>query len=152
LRALILGLGNPILSDDAVGLVAARRLFERIGGEDVDLIEAATSGLQTTQLLSRYDRAVIIDSIQDEARVGEVRRLEVDELGTSPLHSSHGVGLGEAIGIARKLGMRLPDTILIYAIAVADPHTFGECLTPELERALPSLIQQITSDVTRLWK
>jgi len=152
LRALILGLGNPILSDDAVGLVAARRLFERIGGEDVDLIEAATSGLQTVQLLSRYDRAVIIDSIQDEARVGEVRRLEVDELRTSPLHSSHGVGLDEAISLARKLGMRLPDPILVYAIAVADPYTFGERLTPELERALPSLIQQITSDLTRLWK
>jgi hydrogenase maturation protease len=152
LRALILGLGNPILSDDAVGLVAARRLFEHIGGEDVDLIEASTSGLQTVQLLSRYDRAVIIDSIQDKARVGEVRRLEVNELRMSPLHSSHGVGLGEAISLARKLGMRLPDPILVYAIAVADPHTFGERLTPELERALPSLIQQIASDLTRLWK
>jgi len=152
LRTLILGLGNPILSDDAVGLLVARSLFERIGGEDVDLIEAATSGLQAVQLLSRYDRAVIIDSIQDEAKVGEVRRLEVDELGTSPLHSSHGGGLGQAVRLAQQLGMRLPDPLLVYAIAVADLHTFAERLTPELERALPSMTQQIASDLTRLWK
>lgn len=152
MRALILGLGNPILSDDAVGLLVARHLFDRIGGEDVDLIEAATSGLQTVQLLSHYDRAVIIDSIQDQVRVGKVHRLELDELSTSPLHCSHGVGLGEAISLARKLGMRLPQQILVYAIAVADPYTFGERLTPELERAVPSLVQQIASDLTRLWQ
>jgi hydrogenase maturation protease len=152
LRALILGLGNPILSDDAVGLLVARSLFERIGGKDVDLIEAATSGLQTVQLLSHYDRAVVIDSIQDEARAGQARRLEVDELRTSPLHCSHGVGLGEAISLGRKLGIRLPDPILVYAIAVADPYTFGERLTPELERALPSIVEQIASDLTRPWE
>lgn len=152
MRTLILGLGNPILSDDAVGLLVARSLFDRIGGEDVDLIEAAVSGLQTLQILSRYDRAVIIDSIQDEARAGQVRRLEVDELRTSPLHSSHGVGLGEAISLAHKLGLRLPDPILVYAIAVVDPYAFGDRLTPELERALPSLVEQIASDLTRLWE
>jgi hydrogenase maturation protease len=152
LRTLILGLGNPILSDDAAGLVAARRLFERLGEQDVDLIEAATSGLQTVRLLSGYDRAVIIDSIHDERRVGEVSRLELDQLKISPLHSSHGVGLADAISLARKLGTRLPDEILVYAIAVADPYTFGEGLTPEVERALLSVVEQIASDLARLWR
>ena len=151
MRTLILGLGNPILSDDAVGLRVARRVFESIGGDDVDLIEAAASGLHTVQLLSRYDRAVIIDSIQDAERVGQALRLEPDELETHPLLSSHGVGLGQAIRVAKQLGMRLPEHLLIYAIAIADPYSFGERLTPELERALPSLVQQIASDLTRIW-
>ena len=151
MRTLILGLGNPILSDDAVGLLVARRLFERIGKEDVDLVEAAISGLQTVQLLSRYDRAVIIDSHQDGTRIGKLRRIEVKELDASPLLSSHGVGLGQAIRVAKQLGMRLPEPLLIYAIAIADPYSFGERLTPELERALPSLVQQIASDLTRIW-
>ena len=151
MRALILGLGNPILSDDAVGLLVARRLFERIGKEDVDLVEAAISGLQTVQLLSRYDRAVIIDCLLDRTRIGKLRRIEVEELKASPLLSSHGVGLGQAIRVAKQLGMRLPEPLLIYAIAIADPYSFGERLTPELERALPSLVQQIASDLTRIW-
>lgn len=152
MRTLILGLGNPILSDDAAGLLVARRLFERIGGEDVDLIEAAASGLHTVQLLSRYDRAVIIDSTLDRARVGHVRRLEVDELERYPLLSSHGVGLGQAMRLAQQLGMPLPNPLLIYVIAVAEPYTLGERLTPEVERALPSVIRQIASDLIRLWK
>ena len=152
MRTLILGLGNPILSDDAAGLVAARRLYERIGGEDVDLVEAATSGLKTVRLLSGYDRAVIIDCIYDEARVGKVRRLDIDKLKISPMHSSHGLGLAESIDLARKFGTRLPDQILVYAIGVADPFTFGERLTPRVERALPSVVEQIASELARLWK
>lgn len=152
MKTLILGLGNPILSDDGVGLVVARRLFERIGGEGVDLIEAAASGLQTVQLLSGYDRAVIIDSTLDESMVGQARRLEAHDLVTYPLLSSHGVGLGQAIRLAREVGMHVPEPLLIYAIGVADPYTFGEQLTPELERALPSIISQIASDLARLWE
>ncbi len=152
MRTLILGLGNPILSDDAVGLLVARRLFERMGGEDVDLIEAAASGLQTVQLLTGYDRAVIIDSTYDIAMAGEVSRLKADDLETIPLLSSHGVGLGQALRLAQQLGLQVPDGLLVYAIAVADPYTFGERLTPDLERALPSLVQQIASDLTRIWR
>jgi hydrogenase maturation protease len=152
LKTLILGLGNPILSDDAVGLIVARRLFERIGGADVDLIEAAASGLQTVQLLSRYDRAIIIDSTPDEARFGRVRCLDPDELAAYPLLSSHGIGLGQAIRLAREVGMHMPESLLIFAIGVADPYTFGERLTPELERTLPDITSQIASDLARLWK
>src|SRR3972149_5297457 len=114
LRTLILGLGNPILSDDAVGLLVARAVFERIGGDDADLIEAATSGMQTVQLLSRYDRAIIIDSVQDESRIGEVRRLGIEELERKGLPSSHGVTLGQAVGLARQVGMPIPDPILVF--------------------------------------
>jgi hydrogenase maturation protease len=152
LRTLILGLGNPILSDDAVGLLAARSLHERIGGESIDLVEAAASGLQTVQLLSSYDRAVIVDAIQDNTKVGQVRRFDIEELERSGLPSSHGVTLGQAVRLAKQLRMPMPESILIYAITVADPYTFGERLTPELERTLPSLIEQIASDLTRLWR
>jgi len=147
LRTLILGLGNPILSDDAAGLQAARRLYDLLGGKDVDLVEAAVAGLQTVQLLSGYDRAVVIDVVQDEARVGEVWRLDTEELENVSATSSHGIGLGQALRLARLMGLPVPGQILIYAIAAADTQTFGETLTPQLTKALPTIVRRIAADV-----
>jgi hydrogenase maturation protease len=147
LRTLILGLGNPILSDDAAGLQAARQLYELLGGEDVDLVEAAVAGMQTVQLLSGYDRAVVIDVVQDEARVGEVWRLDTNDLENVSSTSSHGIGLGQALRLARLMGLPVPEEILIYAIAAADTRTFGESLTPQLGQALPAIVRRIAADL-----
>jgi hydrogenase maturation protease len=147
LRTLILGLGNPILSDDAAGLQAARQLYELVGGEGVDLVEAAVAGMQTVQLLSGYDRAVIIDVMQDEARLGEVWRLDSDELENVSSTSSHGIGVGQALRLARLMGLPVPEQILIYAIAAADTSTFSESLTPKLRQALPAIVRRIAADL-----
>ena len=149
MRTLILGLGTPILSDDAAGLQAARQLYELIDGEDIDLVEAAVAGMQTVQLLSGYDRAVIIDVVQDEARVGEGWRLDTDDLEGGSSTSSHGIGLGQALRLARLMGLPLPEEILIYAIAAADTSTFGESLTPQLGQAMPSIVRRIAADLAR---
>jgi hydrogenase maturation protease len=149
LRTLILGLGNPILSDDAAGLQAARQLYELMGGEDIDLVEAAVAGMQTVQLLSGYDRAVIIDVVQDEARVGEVWRLDSDDLEGGSSTCSHGIGLGQALRLARLMDLPVPEEILIYAIAAADTSTFGESLTPKLAQALPAIVRRISADLAR---
>jgi hydrogenase maturation protease len=149
LRTLILGLGNPILRDDAAGLQAARRLYELVGDEDIDLVEAAVAGMQTVQLLSGYDRAVVIDVIQDETRVGEVWRIDTDDLENVSSTSSHGIGLGQALRLARLMGLPVPEQILIYAIAAADTQTFGETLTPQLAKALPAIVRRIAADLGR---
>ena len=147
MRTLILGLGNPILSDDAAGLQAARQLYGLLGGEDTDLVEAALAGMQTVQLLSGYDRAVVIDVVQDEARVGEVWRLDSAELEDVSSTSSHGIGLGQALRLARLVNLPVPEQVLIYAIAAADTRTFGESLTPQLGQALPAIVRRIAADM-----
>jgi hydrogenase maturation protease len=147
LRTLILGLGNPILSDDAAGLQAAHQLYELLEGKDIDLVEAAVAGMQTVQLLSGYDRAVVIDVVQDETRVGEVWRLDADDLENASSTSSHGIGLGQALRLARLMGLPVPEQILIYAIAAADTSTFGETLTPQLGKAMPAIVRRIAADL-----
>jgi hydrogenase maturation protease len=148
-RTLILGLGNPILCDDAAGLQAARQLYKLMGDEDVDLVEASLAGMQTVQLLSAYDRAVVIDVVQDETRVGEVWRLDSDDLEGGLSTSSHGIGLGQALRLARLTGLPVPGQMLIYAIAAADTHTLGESLTPQLGQALPAIVRRIAADLAR---
>lgn len=113
----------------------------------VDLVEAAVAGLKTVQLLSQYDRAVIIDCICDGSAAGEVRRLGEEELGEGAGWLSHGVNLALALELARRLALPLPQPLLVYVVAVEDPYTFGERLTPQVERALPGAAAMIVADL-----
>jgi hydrogenase maturation protease len=152
IKTLILGLGNSILTDDAAGLEVARRVHSQLGCKDIDLIEAATAGLRSLQLLLGYDRAVIIDVIPDRENTGHVYRLTPKELGDPSTSATHGVGLGQAIQWGRKAGLDVPETVTIYAIAVNDPWTFGEELTPQMEEALPAIVDEIADELAREWE
>ncbi|MBE3050465.1 hydrogenase maturation protease, partial [Candidatus Bathyarchaeota archaeon] len=68
---LVLGVGNPILSDDGVGIHVARELKKReMPGVDVE--ELAASGLELLDVVRGYDKVVIIDAIQTtNGRPGE---------------------------------------------------------------------------------
>ena len=61
-RILVLGLGNDILGDEAVGLLAARRLRALLP-ESVDVVESGGGGLDLLDVLEGYDRAILLDSI-----------------------------------------------------------------------------------------
>jgi hydrogenase maturation protease len=117
---------------------------------EADLAEAAVAGFKTVQLLAPYERAVIIDSICDGSRAGQVRRLPEEELGAGSSFISHGVNLRSALQLARRLSFPLPQEVLIYVIAVEDPYTFGERFTPEVERALPAAASSIAAEIASL--
>jgi hydrogenase maturation protease len=62
-KILILGLGNELLSDDAVGILAARVLKERLG-DKADVVESSLSGMALLDLLVGYERAILIDAVK----------------------------------------------------------------------------------------
>ena len=130
--------------------MVARRVHELLGDAEADLVEAAVAGFKTVQLLTHYDRGVIIDSIRDEGAVGQVRRLREEELGGGSSWLSHGLNLHMALELARRLSLPLPQDLLIFVVAVKDPHTFGEQLTPEVERALPDAANRIAAELAAL--
>ena len=94
-KTLILGLGNPILSDDGVGLVVAERLKGRVDG--VDVIATPLTGLHLLDLLVGYDALFLIDAmITTEMPPGELKFISPDEI-SLPTLSSHGFNLLEIL-------------------------------------------------------
>ena len=57
----------------------------------------------------------------------------------------HGVDFCTAMEMGRKLGMKVPMDIRIYAVEVSDPFTFSEEMSPEVERAVPEIVKEILS-------
>lgn len=149
IRTLILGLGNPILSDDGVGCQIAIALKDRLKEPEIDVLEASVAGLDFLDLLTGYDTTIIIDAIQTgEGRPGQIYRLG-PEVMTDTRHAStpHDVNLATALELGRKLGLPLPQQITIFAIEVADASHFGEQCTPRVQEAIPLCVEMIVHEL-----
>ncbi len=152
IRTLVLGLGNPILTDDGIGPHVARELEGKLDQQEVTVMETSVAGLGLLDLLVGYDRAIIIDAIQTvDGKAGQIYRLDPDVFAaTRHTASPHDVNFATALELGNRLGMALPKQILIFAIEVLDASTFGEECTPEVKRAIPvcakMVIQQIRGD------
>ena len=150
MRTLVLGLGNPILSDDGVGPRVAAEVRSRINGlPDVTVLEASTAGLDSLDLLSGYDKVVLIDAIQtDKGKAGQVYRLDAEALVVSRhVSTPHDVNLATALELGKRLGMPLPRTIVIYAVEVEDVTTFSERCTPEVAQSIPVVAKMVVEEL-----
>jgi len=144
-KVLLLGLGNDILSDDAVGLRVARRLHDEFAHDGrIDVQETQEMCLALLDFIVGYRHVILVDSIQTgKAPPGTLHELDADTLRTLTGGTPHFVGVGETLALGRQLGLAMPDRVTIFAIEVADPFTLGTQMTPELERALPSLLERV---------
>jgi hydrogenase maturation protease len=138
-RTLILGLGNPYLRDDSVGLRVAAVVEEAFTGcPDLEVRRASLAGFDLLDLLHGFERAIIVDSIRTEGgEPGSVYRLLPESLPvTERLGSMHEVNLSTAMALARQIGIEMPAEIVIYAVEIEDDRTFGETCTSEVEQAV----------------
>ncbi|MBI5443655.1 MAG: hydrogenase maturation protease [Deltaproteobacteria bacterium] len=145
MRTLVLGLGNPILSDDGVGLAVARELRGRVDG--VDVRTTPMVGLEILDWIGSYGRVFLVDALTTRGgRVGAVRRLTPDD-GTLHLFSSHGVNFFELLELGRRLGHPVPEVGGIYGIEIGDEVAFGVGLSPAVEAAIPAAVEAIAGDL-----
>ncbi|MCS7197085.1 MAG: hydrogenase maturation protease [Candidatus Bipolaricaulota bacterium] len=148
-KILVLGLGNELLSDDAVGILATRVLKERLQ-ERADVVESALSGMALLECLIGYERAIIIDAVKTgKSPPGTIVELSPADLGAVLAPSPHYAGLPELIAAAQALQLDFPKEIQIFAIEVEDPYTIGGELSPAVAHALPKLIQRVEEQVAR---
>jgi hydrogenase maturation protease len=146
---LIIGVGNIFRGDDLAGLAAAHLLREMQlpGVKVLELdgdISALAEGWQGAQ------RVVVIDAVASKSDPGKIFRFAAH---TEPLPrrlfatccSCHTFGLAEQIEIARSL-QQLPPSLIVYGLEGKD-FMLGSGLSPEVQQALPRLVEQIRQDL-----
>ncbi len=148
-KTLILGLGNPILSDDGVGCRVAAALRDRLKEPEVDVLEASIAGLDFLDLLADYDKVIIIDAIQTgEGEAGQIYRLDLGAFNTTRHAASpHDVNFATALELGSQLGLALPSRIDIFAIEVVDTSRFSEECTPQVKEAVPLCVEMIVREL-----
>jgi hydrogenase maturation protease len=140
-KTIVIGLGNPILADDGVGIVAVERVAQQVEHPLVDFQWCSLAGFELLDLLVGYDSAVIVDSVKTgKYPVGQVMELEIDSLMTTVrLASVHDINLATALELGRMLELPVPAEIVIYVVEVADNTTFREGCCREVAAAVPLL-------------
>jgi len=146
MRTLVLGLGNPILSDDAVGLHVARELRTRLKARpDVDVDEGCRGGLRLMERMVGYDRAIVIDATRTKRRPGAIGRLPVEALPMRHTASLHDADLVTALKLGREVGIDLPgpEDIVLIGIEAADVTTVSGKCSPEIAAAVPKAVEAV---------
>ncbi len=152
-RVVVVGLGNPLLTDDAIGVRAAELLATRLATTGVDVVQSAWGGMRFVDLLAGYDRAIIVDAIEwRHGPPGTIYRLTPDEaIPTLRAVSYHDVSLGTALALGRTLDIPLPSETVFFAVEAQETRTFGEQMTPAVQAALPELVRRVEAQLMQ-WK
>ncbi len=141
---LIIGCGNRQRGDDAAGILVAERL-QQLG------IPAATCSGQTADLIEAWtgaDDVIVVDAVATGAPVGSVLTWDAAPapISVTASASTHGLGVAEAIELARVLG-RLPARLRIYGIE-ARRFEPGSEISPELDSAIEEVVRRVIAAVS----
>lgn len=145
---LVLGIGNPILSDDGVGIHVARIMGD-LDLPDVTVDELYASGLELLDAVLGYDRVIIVDAIKTgKIQPGECIVLQEEDFARAVHGSSpHGINVATALAMGRKLcPQRMPREIVFVAIEADDLVNVSERLTDKVASALPLVVEKIKKD------
>jgi hydrogenase maturation protease len=144
-KTLILGLGNPILSDDGVGLIVAERLRGRVDG--VDVISSPLVGVQLLDLVLGYDALFLIDAlITTGDQPGELKFISPNDV-SLPTLSSHGFNFLEVLMLGKKLGLSVPELKGVYGITIGTEPAFGVEPSSPLMRNVEAMVSQIARHI-----
>lgn len=144
-RTLIFGLGNPILSDDGIGIKVAQKIKEYLNpSNNIDVKWGSLSGLRILDEFANYEKVIIIDAVKMGGDIGKIYRLDLDEFKHSiHLTSPHTINIPTSIYIGKRLGLKMPEEIIIYGIEVMEIKKFGEKLSDDLDIKLNDILKTI---------
>lgn len=157
MKTLILGLGNELYGDDGVGLEVIRQLENRPALEKLKqkhplTLEASNlTGLKLLDIITGYDVLIIIDTIKtSQPHTGRIKVLDGSQLRHIPGPSPHYVSIPQMINLGREVGLPMPRVVKIIAVEAKDIYHLGEGLTPEMQAAIPRIIQTLTQVLTEV--
>ncbi len=147
-ETLVVGLGNRMRGDDGAGLEVARVVGER--APQVRAVEHEREPSDLIELWADAGLAIVVDAVRGE-EAGAIHRVEVgsEELGprSSAGASSHALGLGEVIELARALD-RLPARLVLFGIEGGRFET-GTDLSPAVRRAAAEAAELVLAEIGR---
>ena len=153
MKTLILGLGNPILTDDGVGVLVAEEVRKKLPEDTpIDVTEVSVGGLSLMESMIGYDRVILIDAFQKaNGSPGQVHKMTLQDLiAISPTQHSvspHDASLVTALEAGQRLGFHLPEEITIYAIEVDKVDEFGDQPTTLVAEVIPQVTQSVLNEV-----
>lgn len=151
-RVAVLGLGNVLMGDDALGPYAIQTLLSRNEfPPGVSVIDAGTPGLDLTPYILGISALIVIDTVKADAPPGTVRTYRREQLlehPPAPRLSPHDPGLKETLLLLEFRGDG-PRDVLLVGVVPARVET-GAGLSDPVRLALPEVERLVLEELRRL--
>lgn len=146
-RCVVIGIGNPDRGDDAAGRAVVRRLAGVVPA-GVEIVELDGEAASLLACFDGAESAFLVDASLSGARAGSIRRFDAGA--AALLHdafamSTHGLGLAEALELAKVLG-QLPPRCVVYAIE-AESFETGAPLSPAVAAAVAEVADRVRNEI-----
>ena len=140
-RIALLGLGNLMRTDDAVGMLTLQTLAGRnLLPPEVRVIEGGTLGLDLLDSLRGISHLLVLDAVDTGIAPGTLLRFEGQQVDDLPVSKSvHLLGLSDLMGALRLIDAA-PEKVVLLGVQPASTD-WGTVLTPEVEPARHALLQ-----------
>lgn len=148
MRAVVLGIGNTILTDEAAGVRAVEALERAYKMPvNVQVIDGGTSGMEMIEDLSNLDFLIVIDVVKTGAAAGTVVKIEGDEI---PVFfrrklSPHQIALPDVLACLELLDT-MPKEIIVLGVELISLE-LGMEMTPTVAAKVPLLMELAASEL-----
>jgi hydrogenase maturation protease len=138
----IIGLGNPLRGDDAIGIIILDELKKLNINKNIEMIDGGEGGFNIFHYLQGFKRVLIIDAVDFGGNVGETKLFNINDTFFENLQlSTHDINICKIADILRILG-KVPE-IFIFGIQPKNMN-YAEGLSPELN------IKKITEEACKI--
>jgi len=149
-KTVVLGLGNPLMSDEGIGGFIVNKLQQTFSQQlpDVDFIDAGTGGMSLLYLIEGRDKVVIVDCAFMKTTPGTIERFtpeKVDSVKNLTHYSLHEADVLKVIDISKQLG-QCPEHIVLYGI---EPETteLGDQLSEGVGRRIEEYVELVSKEL-----
>lgn len=142
--AIVVGIGNPLLKDDRVGIEVVEALKVRNSQVETAILHAV--GFDVLDTIMGYEKAVIVDACQMGMKPGTVLEISPEEMFSQDnLVNSHAVTLGSTLKTGQMLfPEEMPDDLKLILVEVEDISTFSTQCTPVVSHAIADVVERIS--------
>ncbi len=148
ISVLVLGIGNLVMSDDAVGVMVAQLLQQRYKfADNVEIMDGGTLGLDLLPKLENISNLIMIDAVETGKAAGTCVRLSGQELpiALQTKISPHQMGLKDLLAVSELMGHTPKEMVLIGVQPGSIEMEVG--LTAEVEAQLETLVSSVLAEL-----
>jgi len=144
-KTLVFGIGNEIITDDAIGPKLTKRLQANLNKPDIDFETAFVGGLDILEYIKDYEKVIFIDAIKTKDGVpGDVYLFSTDDFKeTLHLSNIHDISFLTALELGKELGYKMPADITIIAIEIKEDLVYSNDFTPEVQSRYDEIYNEI---------
>lgn len=150
-KTVVLGLGNPIMSDEGVGPAIVQGFMDKAEDyTDIEFVDVGTGGFSLLYHLEGADRVVFVDCAKMGDAPGTIRRFTCDQVQTVKRLAHFSLHEGDLLTLIDKAKQlsQCPDDIVIFGI---EPQLidFGLSLTDALSGQMDHYLSVIDKELKK---